>query len=166
MSTASSTATGCSVPSPPSGASSARPSARTTAAGIPCPESSPTAPRLAWSPARPTPPASATPAAASPPPCCARWPGGRPGSCTLASRVPGEPGRSRTAERRPDRDVSVRQRPTQPHGMKGEQYRTYPESLTMGQVSVDARGKDNRAEQFKVVTTLLDASIDGGQIGD
>jgi hypothetical protein len=49
--------------------------------------------------------------------------------------------------------------------MTGEQYRRYPESLTMRQVSVDARGKDNRAEQFKVVTTILDPSIDGGQIG-
>src|SRR5258707_15691306 len=36
----------------------------------------------------------------------------------------------------------------------------------MRQVSVDARDKDNRAEQFKVVTTILDGSIDGGQIGD
>ena len=36
----------------------------------------------------------------------------------------------------------------------------------MRQVTVDARDKDNRAEQFKVVTTILDASIDGGQIGD
>jgi len=35
----------------------------------------------------------------------------------------------------------------------------------MRQVSVDARGKGNRAEQFKVATTLLEASIDGGQIG-
>src|SRR4029077_6954303 len=34
------------------------------------------------------------------------------------------------------------------------------------QVSVDARDKDNRAERFKVATTILDASIDGGQIGD
>jgi len=33
----------------------------------------------------------------------------------------------------------------------------------MRQVSVDARHKNNRAEQFKVVTTLLDASIDGGR---
>ena len=33
-------------------------------------------------------------------------------------------------------------------------------------MSVDARDKDNRAEQFKVITTILDASIDGGQIGD
>jgi hypothetical protein len=36
----------------------------------------------------------------------------------------------------------------------------------MRQVSVDARDKDNRAEQFKVITTILDVSIDGGQIGD
>ena len=36
----------------------------------------------------------------------------------------------------------------------------------MRQVTVDARDKDNRAERFKVVTTILDASIDGGQIGD
>ena len=49
--------------------------------------------------------------------------------------------------------------------MSGEQYRSYPESLTMRQVSVDARGRNNRAEQFKVVTTILDASIGGGQIG-
>ena len=40
--------------------------------------------------------------------------------------------------------------------MKGEQYRTYPKSLLMRQVSVDARDKDNRVEQFKVVTTILD----------
>jgi hypothetical protein len=33
----------------------------------------------------------------------------------------------------------------------------------MRQVSVDARGKDNRAEQFKVVTTILDTSIDGSR---
>ena len=50
--------------------------------------------------------------------------------------------------------------------MTGERYREYPESLTMRQVSVDARGRNNRAEQFKVVTTILDASIDGGQIGE
>jgi hypothetical protein len=33
-------------------------------------------------------------------------------------------------------------------------------------VSVDARDKNNRAEQFKVITTILDASVDGGEIGD
>ena len=50
--------------------------------------------------------------------------------------------------------------------MTGEQYRRYPKSLLMRQVSVDARDKNNRVEQFKVITTILDASIDGGQIGD
>src|SRR5439155_10747077 len=64
-----------------------------------------------------------------------------------------------------DGDVIVWQRPNKPRGMTGGQYRAYPESLAMRQVSVDARGKDNRAEQFKVVTTILDALIEGGQIG-
>src|SRR5262249_2077833 len=63
-------------------------------------------------------------------------------------------------------DLIVWQRPNKPHGMKGEQYRTYPKTLLMRQVSVDARDKDNRVEQFNVITTILDASIDGGQIGD
>src|SRR5206468_2912062 len=49
---------------------------------------------------------------------------------------------------------------------KGEQYRTYPKTLRMRQVSVDARNKDNRVEQFRVITTLLDDEIDGGQIGE
>ena len=83
----------------------------------------------------------------------------------LVARVQAERVGSRTVESRPDGDLIVWQRPNKPHGMKGEHYRTYPESLTMRQVSVDARDKDNRAEQFKVVTTILDASIDGGQIG-
>ena len=39
-------------------------------------------------------------------------------------------------------------------------------TLLMRQVAVDARGKNNRAEQFHVVTTILDASIDGGQVGE
>jgi len=50
--------------------------------------------------------------------------------------------------------------------MTGEQYRSYPKTLTMRQVTVDARDKNNRAKQFKVVTTILDQSIDGKQIGD
>src|SRR2546421_12309948 len=83
----------------------------------------------------------------------------------LVARVQAERVGSRAVESRPDGDVIVWQRPNKPHGMKGEQYRTYPESLTMRQVSVDARGKGNRAEQFKVITTILDASIDGAQIG-
>jgi hypothetical protein len=72
---------------------------------------------------------------------------------------------SRTVQSGPDGDVLVWQRPNKPHGMKGEQYRNYPKSLLMRQVTVDARDKNNRAERFKVVTTILDASIDGGQIG-
>jgi DDE family transposase len=83
----------------------------------------------------------------------------------LVTRVQAERVGSRTVESRPDGDIIAWQRPNKPHGMKGEQYRRYPRSLTMRQVSVDARGKDNRAKQFKVVTTILDASIDGGQIG-
>jgi hypothetical protein len=83
----------------------------------------------------------------------------------LVARVQAERVGSRTLESGPDGDLIVWQRPNKPHGMSGEHYRSYPESLTMRQVSVDARDKDNRAEQFKVVTTLLDASIGGEQIG-
>ena len=36
----------------------------------------------------------------------------------------------------------------------------------MRQVTVDARDRENRAQVFKVVTTILDGSIDGRQIGD
>jgi hypothetical protein len=70
-----------------------------------------------------------------------------------------------TVEHRPDGDLVVWRRPNKPRGMTGEQYRRYPKSQTMRRVSVDARDKDNRAEQFEVVTTLLDTSIGGGQIG-
>jgi hypothetical protein len=83
----------------------------------------------------------------------------------LVARVQAERVGSRTLESRPDGDVIVWPRPQKPRGMSGERYRSYPESLTMRQVSVDARGQNTRAEQFKVVTTILDASIDGGQIG-
>lgn len=65
----------------------------------------------------------------------------------------------------PNGDVIAWQRPNKPHGMKGEQYRTYPKTLQMRQVRVDARDQDNRVEQFQVITTILDAAIDGGQIG-
>jgi DDE family transposase len=84
----------------------------------------------------------------------------------LVARVQAERVGSRTAQSGPDGDVIVWRRPNKPHGMKGEHYRTYPETLTVRQVSVDARDKNNRAEQFKVVTTILDSSIGGGQIGD
>jgi hypothetical protein len=83
----------------------------------------------------------------------------------LIARVQAERVGSRTVESRADGEIIVWQRPNKPRGMSGEQYRSYPESLTMRQVSVDARGRNNRAEQFKAVTTILDASIGGGQIG-
>ena len=83
----------------------------------------------------------------------------------LVARVQAERVGSQTVESRPDDDIIVWQRPNKPRGMSGEQYRSYPETMTMRQVSVDARDKNNRAEQFKVVTTILDASIDGVQIG-
>src|SRR5262245_33406458 len=83
----------------------------------------------------------------------------------VVARVQAERVGTVTVERRPDGDLIVWQRPQKPRGMTGEQYRRYPRSMTMRQVSVDARDKDNRAEQFKVSTTILDTSIGGGQIG-
>jgi len=72
---------------------------------------------------------------------------------------------TQTVQSGPDGDLIVWQRPNKPHGMKGEQYRTYPKTLRMRPVSVDARDKDNRVEQFQVITTILDAAVGGGQIG-
>ena len=68
-------------------------------------------------------------------------------------------------ESRPDGDILEWQRPQKPRGMARDQYRTYPEQLLMREVTVDALDKNNRAKQFKVVTTILDVSIDGEQIG-
>ena len=84
----------------------------------------------------------------------------------IVTRIQHERVGSRTAESRPDGDLIVWQRPNKPHGMAGEQYRSYPKQLLMRQVTVDARDKNNRVKQFKVVTTILDVSIDGKQIGD
>jgi hypothetical protein len=72
---------------------------------------------------------------------------------------------SQVAQSRPDGDILVWQRPNKPRGMTGEQYRSYPKTLLMRQVAVDARDKNNRAEQFHVITTILDPLIDGGQFG-
>jgi len=69
------------------------------------------------------------------------------------------------AESRPDGNILVWQRPNKPRGMTGEQYRRYPKQLLMREVAVDARDKNNRARQFKVVTTILALSIDGREIG-
>jgi Transposase DDE domain len=62
--------------------------------------------------------------------------------------------------------ILVWQRPGKPRGMKGKKYRSYPKTLLMREVAVDARDKNNRVEQFKVITTILDQSVDGGQIGN
>jgi len=73
---------------------------------------------------------------------------------------------SQVLQVRPDGEILLWRRPNKPRGMTGAQYRQYPEVMLMRQVTVDARDKENRAERFKVITTILDASIDGGQIGD
>jgi hypothetical protein len=73
---------------------------------------------------------------------------------------------TRIAQSRPDDDIIVWQRPAKPRSMTGEQYKRYPKTLIMRQVTVDARDKNNRVKQFKVITTILDASIDGEQIGN
>lgn len=84
----------------------------------------------------------------------------------LVARVQAERVGSRTVESRPGDDVILWQRPAKPRGMTREEYRRYPKALLMRQVTVDARDKENRAERFQVVTTILDTSIDGGRLGD
>jgi hypothetical protein len=84
----------------------------------------------------------------------------------LVARAQYERVGSRTVQSGADGDVLVWQRPNKPHGMKSEQYRRYPKSLRMRQVAVDARDDNNRAERFKVITTILDTAVGGEQIGD
>lgn len=83
----------------------------------------------------------------------------------LVARAQYERVASQAVESRPDGGILLWRRPNKPHGMTGEQYRGYPRALLLRQVTVDARDKDNRVERFKVVTTILDAPVDGGQIG-
>ena len=83
----------------------------------------------------------------------------------LVARAQFERTGSWVVDSRPDGDILVWQRPQKPLRMTGEQYRSYPEHLLMRQVTVDARDKNNRAQQFKVITTILTPSIDGKQIG-
>jgi hypothetical protein len=73
---------------------------------------------------------------------------------------------SQVSRGRPEGEILPWQRPHKPHGMTGAQDRQYPKVLRMRQVTVDARDKEDRAERFEVVTTILDASIAGGPIGD
>jgi len=84
----------------------------------------------------------------------------------LVARAPYQRVGSQVVESRPDGAILLGQRPNQPHGMTGEQDRRDPKGLRMRPVSVDARDQDNRAEQFPVITTILEASIDGVQIGE
>jgi Transposase DDE domain len=84
----------------------------------------------------------------------------------LVARVQHDRVGSRIAQSSPDDDILVWQRPNKPRGMTGEQYRRYPKTLLMRQVTVDARDKNNRSKQFKIVTTILAQSIDGKQFGD
>jgi len=72
---------------------------------------------------------------------------------------------SRVVRRGPGWAVRVWRRPNKPRGMTGAQYRTYPKTLRMRQVDVDARAANNRAEQFQVVTTILDPAVSGREIG-
>jgi hypothetical protein len=73
---------------------------------------------------------------------------------------------SQVVASRPDGDIILWQRPNKPRGMTGEQYRRYPETMLLRQVPGDARDRTNRAEQFHVITTILDAPSGGGQFGD
>ncbi len=70
-----------------------------------------------------------------------------------------------TLESTPDGDLIVWPRPTRPHDMTKEEYRHYPKTIVMRQVTVDP-SENSRSESFKVVTTILAKSIDGKQIGD
>ncbi len=84
----------------------------------------------------------------------------------IVARVQHERADSWTKEITPEGDILVWQRSRKPLRMTKAKYRSYPKQLTMRRVAVDARDKNNRAKQFDVVTTILDVSIDGEQIGD
>jgi hypothetical protein len=84
----------------------------------------------------------------------------------IVARVQHERADSWTKDITPDGDILVWQRSGKPRGMTKAKYRSYPKQLTMRRVAVDARDKNNRAKQFNVVTTILDVSIDGKQLGD
>jgi hypothetical protein len=84
----------------------------------------------------------------------------------IVARVQHERVGSWTVKSSPEGDILVWRRPHKPLGMTGAKYRSYPKSFMMRQVTVDACDKNNRAKQFKVLTTILNVSIDGKQIGD
>lgn len=84
----------------------------------------------------------------------------------IVTRVKHERANSEILESGPDGDNLLWKRPAPARGMTAKQYHSYPESLTMRRVHVDARDRNNRAEQFDVITTILDTAITGKQIGD
>jgi hypothetical protein len=69
----------------------------------------------------------------------------------MVARVQAQRVGSQVVQSRPDGDIILWRRPNKPRGMTGEQYRSYPKTMLMRQVAVDARDKDNRAEQFHVI---------------
>jgi hypothetical protein len=83
----------------------------------------------------------------------------------LVARVQHERVGTRIAHSRPHDDIIIWHRPNKPRGMTGQKYRRYPKTQIMRQVTVDTRDKNNRAKRFKVVTTMLEAPIDGREIG-
>lgn len=84
----------------------------------------------------------------------------------IVTRVKHQRASSDILESGPDEDLLVWKRPGPARGMTAEQHRSYPESLTMRRVHVDGRDRNNRAEQFDVITTILDQAITGRHIGD
>jgi hypothetical protein len=57
----------------------------------------------------------------------------------LVARVQAERVGSQTVASQPDGELITWQRPNKPRGMTGAQYRRYPKTLLLRQVSVDAR---------------------------
>ena len=84
----------------------------------------------------------------------------------IVARVQHERVDAQIAESSPEGDIVVWHRPNKPRGMTGAKYRSYPKTFVMRLVPVDARDKNNRVKRFKVLTTILNVSIDGRQIGD
>ncbi len=72
---------------------------------------------------------------------------------------------ARTIESTPDSDLIVWRRPNRLPRMTKEEFRKYPKTIVLRQVTVEP-SKNSRSQPFKVVTSILAKSIDGKQIGD
>jgi hypothetical protein len=84
----------------------------------------------------------------------------------IVARVQHDRVDTQIAESSPEGDIVVWHRPNKPRGMTGEKYRSYPKTFVMRLVPVDARDKNNRVKRFKVLTTILNVSVDAKQIGN